>query len=242
MGYRSNSPLPHLRRGMSGMFVVGPEEAGVRRKTSAPSAVGTISRAPTGSSSGRRMTYEEGLAQQILGMNQTVAGTNHLAKSSGIIPGPAATDRNGKSSNDGSGSRLPFTYMGIQGTAPAQILLPAIGVAQVVVSFTCPRRYNGEIEFVANQYVGAGWTEGSGSVIWQVLIDGVPVQGYDSILGALGSTASPGWLGKGAIRFSENQLIQLRLTNVSIVPAGQILLGLLRGHFEPIDTKGANTW
>ena len=243
MGYRSNSPLPRLRRGMSGAFFVNPDETGVRsqesevrRKTSAPSAVSSTPR------TGRRMTYEEGLAQQILQLNQTVAGTNHLAASSGIIPGPPQMERTGKGETDGSGSRMPFTYMGIQGTAPAQILLPAIGAVQVVASFTCPRRYNGEIEFIANQYVGAGWTEGSGSVIWQVLIDGVPVQGYDSILGALGSTASPGWLGKGAIQFSENQLVQLRMTNVSIVPAGQILLGLLRGHFEPIDTKRRNAW
>ena len=259
MGHRFNSPLPHLRRGLSGAYFVNPNETGgrlvpsevegsqepglsraksreVRRKASAPSAVSSTPR------TGRRMTYEEGLAQQILQLNQTVAGTNHLATAAGTIPGPAETERNGKGATDGSGSRMPFTYMGIQGTAPAQILLPAVGAVQVVASFTCPRRYNGEIEFVANQYVGAGWTEGSGSIIWQILIDGVPVQGYDAILGSMGSTASPGWLGKGAIQFSENQLIQLRVTNVSIGPAGQILLGLLRGHFEPVDTKRKSAW
>ena len=186
------------------------------------------------------MTYEEGLAQQILQLNQTVSGSNQLIE--GREPVEHQGNGDGKVEGDGERSRIPFTYMGIQGTAPAQILLPAIGAAQVVASFTCPRRQNGEIEFVANQFVGSGWTEGTGTIIWQILIDGVPVQGYDAILGSLGSTASPGWLGKGAIQFSENQLVQLRVTNVSIVVAGQVLLGLLRGHFEPIDTKRSSAW
>lgn len=225
---------------MSGVFYVGAVSSPQAERPQSPPPPRTIVRAPaTVNGSGRRMSYEEGVAQQILQMNQTVSGTNHIGDFSEETPGPA---ENGRGEGDGRASRLPFTYMGIQGQAPAQILLPAIGAAQVVVSFTCPRRQNGEIEFVANQFVGGGWTEGTGSIIWQILIDGIPVQGYDSILGSLGTTASAGWLGKGAIQFSENQLVQLRVTNVSIAVAGQILLGLLRGHFEPIDTKTPNTW
>ena len=255
MGYHVQPVSSRLRRGLSGVFFAVPAETPSwspapslanqsrdskgadtpppRPAMRAPATIGT---------SGRRMTYEEALAQQILQMNQTIDGSNHLAASSEIIIRPPTSDRNGRNFNDALRSRLPFTYMGIQGQAPAQILLPAIGAAQVVVSFTCPARQNGEIEFVANQFVGGGWTEGSGTIIWQVLIDGVPVQGYDAILGSMGSTASPGWLGKGAIQFSEGQLVQLRVTNVSIPAAAQVLLGLLRGHFEPVDTRRSNTW
>ena len=239
MGYRAHPSLRNLRRGMSGVFFSSPSAA----QPAAIPETRTIVRAPaTITGTGRRMTYEEGVAQQILQMNQTVDGANHIANFSQDVPGPAENGENGKEISDGSRSRLPYTYMGIQGQAPAQISLPAIGVTQTVVSFTCPARQNGEIEFVANQFVGGGWTEGTGSIIWQILIDGVPVQGYDSILGSLGTTAAPSWLGKGAIQFSENQLVQLRVRNVSIAVAGQILLGLLRGHFEPIDTSRASTW
>jgi hypothetical protein len=228
---------------MSGVFYVGAISSPGTEGPQTPPPPRTIVRAPaTVNGSGRRMSYEEGVAQQILQMNQTVAGTNHLGDFSEEMPPPPENDRNGRGTGDEGRSRLPYTYMGIQGVAPAQILLPAIGAAQVVVSFTCPRRQNGEIEFVANQFVGGGWTEGTGAIIWQILIDGIPVQGYDAILGSLGTTASPGWLGKGAIQFSENQLVQLRVTNVSIAVAGQILLGLLRGHFEPVETKTPNAW
>ena len=243
MGHRTQPSSGRLRRGMSGVFFVGVDSSPQPGGSPTPPPPRTIVRAPaTVTGSGRRMTYEEGVAQQILQMSQTVDGANHIGDFFDKILGSPENGWNGKEPSDGSRARLPFTYMGIQGQAPAQILLPAIGAAQVVVSFTCPRRQNGEIEFIANQFVGGGWTEGTGSIIWQVLIDGVPVQGYDAILGSLGTTASPSWLGKGVIQFSENQLVQLRVTNVSIAVAGQILLGLLRGHFEPVDSSSPSGW
>lgn len=238
MGHRTQPGLSRLRRGLSGMFFSSP----VAEASAGPPTARTIVRAPaTSGGSGRRMTSEEGVAQQILQMNQTVAGTNHIAHAPPRTPAPPVK-RNGRSEGESVALRLPYTYMGIQGQVAAQILLPAIGATQTVASFTCPARQNGEIEFVANQFIGQGWTEGNGALIWQILIDGVPVQGYDSILGSMGTTASPGWMGKGAIQFSENQLVQLQCRNVSVLVGGQILLGLLRGHFEPIETERSNRW
>ena len=121
-------------------------------------------------------------------------------------------------------------------------LLEFNDVALIVVGFTVPSRSNGTIEFIANQYVGGGWVEGSGGIIWQVLADAVPVQGYDAILGSLGATSNPGSLGRSPIRIFENQLIQLNLKNVSVAAAGQVLLGLFRGHFYSIEQEGQNTW
>lgn len=227
-----------MRRGLSGMFYVsapGPSGPG-----GMPHA--EIVRAPaiTGGA-GRRMTYEEGAAQEMLQMNQTIAGTNHLTNSCELplgIPEPVG----GGTPADDRRSRLPYVFMGIQGQAPAQILLPAIGNTQVVVSFTCPRRQNGEIEFIANDFVGGGWNPGSGELIWQLLIDGVPVQGYDAILDSMGTNNSPGWLGKGAIQFSEGQLIQLQVRNVSVIVNQQVLTGMLRGTFFPLEQKGERAW
>lgn len=238
MGQRTQpSDFTKLRRGLSGMFYVSP---------SGPSAPGAMPRAEvvrapaiTGGA-GRRMTYEEGAAQEMLQMNQTIAGTNHLTNSCELPLGIA--EAVGGIAPDERRSRLPYVFMGIQGQAPAQIVLPAIGSTQVVVSFTCPRRQNGEIEFIGNQFVGGGWTEGSGAMIWQLLIDGVPVQGFDAILGSMGTMANPGWLGKGAIQFSEGQAIQLQLRNVSVVVNQQVLLGMLRGTFFPLEQKGERAW
>lgn len=228
--------MKYLRRGLSGIFYSVPQAP----VSPSPPISG---RAPVvNGNAGRRMTYEEAVAQQMIEMNQTVAQTNHLSPDSEIVPGTIPPETLLRQVEESERARQPFTYMGIQGQAPAQILLPAIAATQTVVSFTCPRRLRGKIEFIANQFVGGGWVEGTGSIIWQILIDSVPVQGYDSILGSLGSTASPGWLGSGAIQFSDNQLVQLRCRNVSIGVAGQVLLGLLRGYFWPVDTPTPSEW
>jgi len=234
MGQRTQpSDFSRLRRGMSGMFYVTSE---------GPLPQRPAIRAPaTATANGRRMSYEEGLAQQILQMNQTVAGTNHLTNSCDI-PDESRTGDDGGATIDERRSRLPYVYMAIQGQAPAQILLPAIGLTQVIVSFTCPRRQNGEIEFIANDFVGGGWSPGSGELIWQLLIDGVPVQGYDAILDSMGTNNSPGWLGKGAVQFSEGQLIQLQCRNVSVIVNQQVLTGMLRGTFFPLEQKGERAW
>ena len=124
----------------------------------------------------------------------------------------------------------------------AQVNLPAIGATAIVVSFVVPRRKNGALEFVGNQFIGGGWVEGTGGLVWQVTADGVPIQGYDSIIGSIGSLSSPGDLGRSPTRLFENQVIQLTARNVNILVAGQVLLGLLRGKFYPLEQEGANTW
>lgn len=225
------------RRGLGGVFASGLTRSQQWARAIQPGEPPL--RAPVIEFPARRMTYEEALGQMILAANQTVSGTNHLTSSASEVPA-IAPNQHAKKEVDRR-SRLPFTYMNIQGQAPAQITLPAAGSSQVVVSFTCPRRMNGEIEFVANQLVQGGWLEGTGELIWQILVDGLPEQGYDAILGSLGSTSAPGWLGTSAIQFTEQQSVQLRVTNVSLA-AGGILLGLLRGHFYPVEKGPLNEW
>lgn len=127
----------------------------------------------------------------------------------------------------------PFTFLNA-----AAVSLPAIGSSVTVVTFQVPRRKNGVIEFVANQFVGGGWTEGTGDLIWRITADGVPIQGYDAMIASIGSLSNPGWLGSRPIRIYENQVIALVVTNVAVVAAGQPLLGLFRGGFWPIEQEG----
>lgn len=225
----------NLRRGLSGVFYV----AGPTQPESAPAI--TVAHPPaTATGNGRRMTFEEAMAQQMLQMNQTAAGTNHLLPDAEPIPLPDLGEK--YAGSEFHRSKTPYVYMGVQGQAAGQIVLPAIGAQATVVQFRCPRRSNGEIEFIANQYSGGGWVEGSGGMIWQLLIDSIPVQGFDSILGSMGTLASPGWLGKGAIQFSEDQLIQLIVKNISVPANQQPIEGMLRGHFYPIEEEGPDTW
>ncbi|KKK49572.1 hypothetical protein LCGC14_3133710, partial [marine sediment metagenome] len=120
----------------------------------------------------------------------------------------------------------------------AAVTLPAIGSGVVVVSLTVPPRNNGIITGIANQFVGGGWTEGTAGLSWRLRADGFPIIGYDNIIASLGSTSNPSALGINPIRIFENQVIDLTARNVNILVAGQVLLGILRGKFYPLELEG----
>ena|SRR6266403_6159098 len=114
----------------------------------------------------------------------------------------------------------------------AYVALPAIGASAVVLARTIEPGYNSVFLALANNFVGGGWTEGSGSVTWQVLIDGAALPGYDSIPASLGSPANPVRHPSG-FRVFESSTIQLIVTNVSVVLAGQLSGGRWQGYFYP---------
>ena len=118
------------------------------------------------------------------------------------------------------------------------VALPAIGTEANVISFQVPLGRNGVIQKVANNFVGGGWTEGSGAVLWRIQVDGAPPPGassYDSILASLGSPANPVQI--AGFRIYENQVLTLVVRNVSIVVAGQLSGGRLCGYLYPRDME-----
>jgi hypothetical protein len=123
------------------------------------------------------------------------------------------------------------------------VALPAIGAAATIVSVQIEAGYNAIIRAYGNNFVGGGWTEGSGAVTWQILIDTAAVPGYDAILGSLGSPANPTYHPSG-FRVMETQTLVLQVTNVSIVVAGQLSGGRLVGYYYPKEyddpSRGAN--
>jgi hypothetical protein len=137
---------------------------------------------------------------------------------------------------------MPAAGQGFMQPNIAAVVLGAIGTTTVVVTFTVPRRKNGSIEWISNQFVGGGWTEGNGALIWRVLADGIPVQGFDFIISSIGSMSNPADLRMSPIRIYENQVITLVVQNVAVVAAGQFLLGQLRGKLFPIEQEGQSTW
>jgi hypothetical protein len=72
------------------------------------------------------------------------------------------------------------------------VVIPAIGDSAVICSQRVPSDKSGIIRFVANfSNVGpgiAGWTPGDGSLVWQILRNGVPFQYFDNIIIAIGLT------------------------------------------------------
>jgi hypothetical protein len=115
----------------------------------------------------------------------------------------------------------------------AYVMIPAIGASATILSFQVPGGKNGTIKWIGNNYVGSGFTEGTGDLVWQLQADGQPIRNMQRIVGSLGSPASPSET--AAIRIYESQTITLVCTNVAVVAAQQLLGGRLSGWYYPIE-------
>ena len=129
------------------------------------------------------------------------------------------------------------------------VLLPAIGSTTTIVSYTVPQGRNGVFNKVACNFVGGGWTEGSGDVIWRILVDGTPPPGatdYDNILASLGSPAIP--TGISGFRFFENQVVTVVAFNNPAGPSGGVIVSGQRvgarliGWNYPRDIEEPDIW
>lgn len=124
----------------------------------------------------------------------------------------------------------------------ASVILGAIASDTVVVSFTVPHGKNGAITTISNQFVGGGWTEGTGDLVWRVDVNGVAVQGFNSLISSIGSMSNPADLRFNAIRVRENDFVRLVVNNVAVVVANQYLLGQLGGFFYPLTQEPTSTY
>jgi len=125
--------------------------------------------------------------------------------------------------------------------------LPAIGAEATILTFPVPAGRNGIINKVACNFVGGGWTEGSGDVLWRILVDqGTPpgANSYQAIPASLGSPAQP--VGISGFRIFENQIIAVTIFNNpagpsgGITPAGQLAGARLCGYFYPRELEDEN--
>lgn len=117
------------------------------------------------------------------------------------------------------------------------ITIPAIsaGVFTDIVNFRIDPGKNGVLKWFANQYVGGGFTDGSGSLIWRLSIDNVPVPGFENIIVSLGTNQQPREI--APVLLPAQKVVRLSVTNVSIVPAGQIIEGSVAGWLYPLDEE-----
>lgn len=123
------------------------------------------------------------------------------------------------------------------------ITIPAIGTETPIFTFTVPRGFNGVLKTIGNAFIGGGFTDGSGSIVWRILQNNQAVRGKENILNSLGSVAQPSLIGGGGfIRILENDIIAFTVLNVSIVVAAQIIAGRLSGWFYPKDEDPSGIW
>lgn len=121
--------------------------------------------------------------------------------------------------------------------------LPAIAAEAVILSYLVPSGRNGIIKKIANNFVGGGWVEGTGAVVWRILVDGTPPPGatsYQNIVNSLGNPASPTEI--PGFRIYEHQLITVVADNISVVVAGQLVGARLVGWNYPRDIEDSDIW
>jgi hypothetical protein len=143
-------------------------------------------------------------------------------------------------------ARLPvLNYMPPEGREfwnAAYVGIPNQGAQAVVVQFTVPQGFNGIITHFANVYIGGGFQEGQGLIQWQLFADittGVVVSGYDNIVASLGAVSNPPR--HNGIKIKENQKVTLVVNNANpgVVPAGQLIGGLIGGFYYPVSKEPA---
>jgi hypothetical protein len=131
----------------------------------------------------------------------------------------------------------------------AYALLPAIGATVTILQFQVPLGRNGVIKGIANNFVGGGWVEGTGDVVWKLLIDGAAppnANSYGAIPASLGSPANP--VAIAGFRIFENQVISFVGFNNpagpdgGVVPAGQRLGARILGYLYPRDSESDDIW
>jgi hypothetical protein len=117
------------------------------------------------------------------------------------------------------------------------IAIPAQdGLFHTVVTITCPAGRNGVLNRIANEFVGSGFVDFGGSIVYQIVRN--PTSGitaaernYQNITASLGSVQDPARI--SGIRIFENDVLAIVVKNVSIVPGGELIGGLLGGYFYP---------
>jgi hypothetical protein len=140
--------------------------------------------------------------------------------------------------------RLPeHNYMPADGTAfnfANYVVIPAIGASATVLSFVVPAGKNGVIEQIANNFVGGGFVDGSGNIIWRFEQDGVPLVGLENLNTSLGTPAAPSRT--APVRIMEGKTISLVVSNIAIIAAGQLIGGRISGHYYPRNTEQQGIW
>jgi hypothetical protein len=120
------------------------------------------------------------------------------------------------------------------------VLLPAIAAEANVLRFVVPDGHNGVIVWIGNNFVGGGWVEGSGQVLWRIEADGVAIRNHENIISSLGNPAAPSRT--MPIRLHEGQVITLVVRNVAVVVAGQMIGGRLSGCFYSLSDEVEGAW
>lgn len=113
---------------------------------------------------------------------------------------------------------------------------PAKGAGQqTILSFQVPAGHAAIVRWLAFVYIGGGYLDGAGNIVWRVLVNGAAVQGYEDTQTQVGTLAMP----------SDTQILAYEGDTVEVTvevpaaaptppPAGATAACRLKGWFFPL--------
>lgn len=126
-----------------------------------------------------------------------------------------------------------------QGSVP----LPAIGTQAVVVQRPIPYGRNSYLWKIAVDYVGGGFVEGQGGILYRVFRNAAlnrSVKGFATLTASMGTVSNP--IEIPPAQLYENELLSIVVVNVSVVVAGQQIVGALVGWDYPRSEEATSRW
>jgi len=121
------------------------------------------------------------------------------------------------------------------------IPVPAPGASATIFSFLVPTGMRLILNQIGNNFVGGGFTEGSGYLIWQVQDNGVPIEDFEDIIGSLGNVALPTPM--APITIEEGHTVSFVVENIVGSPilggSGQVGATLRGWYYNKLETGGA---
>lgn len=114
------------------------------------------------------------------------------------------------------------------------LLLPAVSatVFTPVLTFRVPNGSDGVINFISNNFLGGGFTNFSGDIIWQILADGRPIRNFSNIRAEKGTVTNGRAI--SPIRIYSNQVIQYVVRHAAngVLTGGQVICSC-NGNYYP---------
>lgn len=143
--------------------------------------------------------------------------------------------------HSGAKSREPFYY---QGSIGIPVQDPTGQTGAVVLQFVVPSGKNGYLWKLAIDFVGAGFVEGSGTIVWKIFRDAAlrkAVKGFNRLVASVASVPNPNEI--PPIQIYENETITVVMYNIGAgAPAGQVSAAAIIGWFYQKSQEKGSRW
>lgn len=148
----------------------------------------------------------------------------HLANFTSTIPGDMIVRRpaNARPFNFGSNPPVAYPGGGVGSAGPVDVL-----------AYQVPQGFNAVVQYMAIVHIGGGFVDGSGNVIWRVLINGGSAPGLDNQTYQIGTLAQPREI---VIVLVENDLLEItvEVPAAKVMPANASTAALITGWEYPL--------